>query len=56
MGVLPLEPVGGEGGGEGAGEMGGGVGKGELYNSAYLAFCLLDAVKCQKNDCMFPLV
>jgi len=36
--------------------MGGGVGKGELYNSAYLALCLLDAVKCQKNDCMFPLV
>ena len=49
----------GEEGGEGVsgeGEMGGGVVKGELYNSAYLAFCLLDAVKCQKNDCMFPLV
>ena len=67
MGVLPLEPVGGEGGGwrlerkvererefQGRGrwvETGGGV-KGVLYNSAYLAFCLLDAVKCQKNDCM----
>ena len=45
--------MGGEGGGvSGEGEMGGGGVKGELYNSAYLAFCLLDAVKCQKNDCM----